>query len=39
METIFEAKITEKEFAALFKEAEFTYDNYLSFPNNRINKK
>ena len=39
METIFEAKITEKEFASLFKEAEFTYDNYLSFPDNKINKK
>ena len=39
METIFDAKITEKEFESLFKEAEFTYDNYLSFPNNRLNKK
>ncbi len=31
METIFDAKITKKEFAILFKDAKrLTYDNYLS---------
>lgn len=39
MESIFDAKITREEFNALFKDACFTYDNYQTFPENRINKK